>query len=394
MFKNRKIADILAKYADVREAIVVTGFRRVGKTILLKYIYDQIASKNKIFLDMESPVNQKIFLDDNYENIKLQLGRLGIDFSKRAYVFLDEIQNLRNLPSVAKYLYDHNDIKFYLTGSSSFYLKNWFSESMAGRKFLFELFPLDFEEFLWFKDARIEAEAGHKFLSSLYEEYMLYGGFPGVVLEQSAEGKLLKLDDILGSYFNLDVEMLANFRDNRKLKDLLFLLSSRVGSKPEVGKLAESLDVSRQTLAGYLDFFEQTYMIHYLRPISGSSDVRIKHLPKIYFGDTGILNRIGQVSRGQLFENKVFNQLLIRLAYEGRLGDFAQSIGYYQAKSGAEIDFIIDRKIAYEVKTSGGGFDVRKLERTANKLGITDCRVIALDKIDKRLDKVSYPYEL
>lgn len=394
MFKNRKIADILAKYADAREAIVVTGFRRVGKTILLKHIYDQIPAKNKIFLDMESPVNQRVFLDDNYENIKSQLGRLGIDFSKRAYVFLDEIQNLRNLPSVVKYLYDHNDIKFYLTGSSSFYLKNWFSESMAGRKFLFELLPLDFEEFLWFKGTKVRVNAGYAFLSSLYEEYLLYGGFPGVVLEQSVEEKLLKLDDILGSYFNLDVKMLANFRDNRKLKDLLFLLSSRVGSKPEVGKLAESLDISRQTLSGYLDFFEQTYLIYYLRPISGSRDVQIKHLPKIYFGDTGILNRIGQVSRGQLFENKIFNQLLAGLTYKGKLGEFAQSIGYYQVKSGAEIDFIIDRKTAYEVKTSGGGFDIRKLERTAGKLGITDCRVITLDKIDKRLDKVSYPYEL
>lgn len=394
MFKNRKIADILAKYVDAREAIVVTGFRRVGKTILLKHIYDEIPTKNKIFLDMESPVNQRVFLDDNYENVKSQLGRLGIDFSKRAYVFLDEMQNLRNLPSVVKYLYDSNDIKFYLTGSSSFYLKNWFSESMAGRKFLFELFPLDFEEFLWFKEAKIEVDAGYEFLSSLYEEYLLYGGFPGVVLEQSVEEKLLKLDDILGSYFNLDVKMLANFRDNRKLKDLLFLLSSRVGSKPEVGKLAESLDVSRQTLSTYLDFFEQTYLIHYLRPISGSRDIQIKCLPKIYFGDTGILNRIGQVSRGQLFENKVFNQLLTKLAYEGRLGQFDQAIGYYQVKTGAEIDFILDKKSAYEVKTIGGGFDVRKLERTASKLGITDCRVVTLDRIEKRLDNVIYPYKL
>ena len=151
MFKNRKLLDVLIKHTDAREAIVVTGFRRVGKTVLLRHIYEQVATKNKIFLDMESPVNQRAFTSDNYENIKAYLGRLGIDFDKRAYVFLDEIQGVRNLPSVVKYLYDHNEIKFYLTGSSSFYLKNWFSESMAGRKFLFELFPLDFEEFLWFK---------------------------------------------------------------------------------------------------------------------------------------------------------------------------------------------------------------------------------------------------
>lgn len=394
MFKNRRLLNILEKHRDAREAIVVTGFRRVGKTVLLKHIYESIATKNKIFLDMESPVNQRAFSDENYDNIKSFLERLGIDFSSRAYVFLDEIQSVRNLPSVVKYLYDHNEIKFYLTGSSSFYLKNWFSESMAGRKFLFELFPLDFEEFLHFKEVRVKTTAGYELLSALYGEYLEYGGFPGVVLTQNAEDKLLRLDDILGSYFKLDVQTLANFRDNQKLKDLLFLLSSRVGSKPEISKLAESLRVSRQTVSGYLDFFEQTYLIYYLRPISGSKDVQIKHMPKIYFGDTGILNRIAQVSKGQLFENKVFNQLLIALSYAGKLGQFDENIGYYQKKTGAEIDFILEGKTAYEVKTTGGGFDVQKLEKTAVKLGITDCRVISLDKIDRRLEKVIYPYNL
>jgi len=394
MFKNRKLLNILEKHRDAREAIVVTGFRRVGKTVLLKHIYESIATKNKVFLDMESPVNQRAFGDENYDNIKAFLGRLGIDFSSRAFVFLDEIQSVRNLPSVVKYLYDHNEIKFYLTGSSSFYLKNWFSESMAGRKFLFELFPLDFEEFLHFKEVKVKPTAGYELLSALYEEYLAYGGFPGVVLAQNAEEKLLRLDDILGSYFKLDVQTLANFRDNQKLKDLLFLLSSRVGSKPELSKLAESLGVSRQTVSGYLDFFEQTYLIHYLRPISGSRDVQIKHMPKIYFADTGILNRVAQVSRGQLFENKVFNQLLTGLAYKGSRGEFGEKIGYYQLRSGAEIDFILEGKTAYEVKIKGGGFDAKRLERTAAKLGITDCQVVSLDRFDKGLKKVRYPYDL
>lgn len=394
MYKNRKILNTLAKYKDTQEAIVVTGFRRVGKTVLLKHIYQQIPTKNKIFLDMESPVNQRAFKDENYDNIKAFLERLGIDYRQKAYVFLDEIQNVRNLPSVVKYLYDHNEIKFYLTGSSSFYLKNWFSESMAGRKFLFELYPLDFEEFLWFKNTQVKPTAGYDLLSALYEEYLLYGGFPGVVLAKSREEKLLQLDDVLGSYFKLDVQTLANFRDNQKLKDLLFLLSSRVGSKPEITKLAENLGVSRQTISTYLDFFEQTYLIHYLRPISGSKDVQIKHLPKIYFADTGILNRITQVSKAQLFENKVFNQLFTRLCYTGKSGEFRDNIGYYQKKSGAEIDFVVEGKIAYEVKTTGGGFDVRRLERIGSKLGITDCRVVTLEKIDKEHTQVIYPYTL
>ena len=117
-------------------------------------------------------------------------------------------------------------------------------------------------------------------------------------------------------------------------------------------------------------------------------------MPKIYFGDTGLLNRVAQVSRGQLFENKVFNQLFIRLVYGGKSGEFRRDIGYYQKKSGAEIDFILEGKTAVEVKTTGGGFDVAKLERIASKLGITNCVVVSLDRIDERLEKVIYPYDL
>lgn len=394
MFINRKILASLAPYADTPEAIVITGFRRVGKTQILKHIYEGIDSPNKIFIDLESPVNQKIFENQNYELIKASLERLGLNFAKKTYVFLDEIQNVRQLPSVVKYLGDHNDIKFYLTGSSSFYLKHWFSESMAGRKFVFELFPLDFEEFLWFKGSKLSREAGYEQLSGLYEEYLIYGGFPSVVLAKTTEEKTLQLDDVLGSYFKLDVQTMSNFRDNQHLKELLFLLSARVGSKPEMNKLAESLGVSRQTIAKYLTFFEQTYLIHMLRPFSAQRDTQIRMVPKLYFCDTGILQRIAQVSRGQLFENKVFNQVYTRQLYAGKQGFMGQHITYYQAKSGAEIDFIVDRKIAYEVKVTGGGFDLQKLGKIANTLSLLDYRVVCLEKMNNTADRLMYPYQL
>lgn len=394
MFINRKLLASLERYAYTPEAIVITGFRRVGKTQILKHIYESIRSSNKLFIDLESPVNQKLFENQNYELVKASLERLGLNFAQKTYVFLDEIQNVRQLPSVVKYLGDHNDIKFYLTGSSSFYLKHWFSESMAGRKFVFELFPLDFEEFLWFKGVRLSTDAGYEQLSGLYEEFLVYGGFPSVVLAKTKEEKTLQLDDVLGSYFKLDVQTMSNFRDNQHLKELLFLLSSRVGSRPEMNKLAENLGVSRQTIAKYLTFFEQTYLIHMLRPFSVNKDVQMRMLPKLYFCDTGILQRIAQVSRGQLFENKVFNQLYTALVYSGKQGLMGERIGYYQAKSGAEIDFIIDQKAAYEVKVTGGGFDLQKVGKIAGRLAIADYRVVCLEKIINTADRLIYPYQL
>ena len=88
------------------------------------------------------------------------------------------------------------------------------------------------------------------------------------------------------------------------------------------------------------------------------------------------------------------NQLLTRLSFEGRLGQFGENIGYYQKKSGAEIDFILEGKTAYEVKIKGGGFDVKNLERTAARLGITNYQVVSLDRINSGSKKIIYPYNL
>ena len=394
MFKQRKIFRLLDRYSDCREAIVITGFRRVGKTSVSQHIFEKIKSTNKIFLDLESPVNQKFFEANNYDNIRSAFSGLGLNFKQKAYIFLDEIQNVKNLPSVVKYLYDHNDIKFFLTGSSSFYLKNLFSESLSGRKFIFELYPLDFEEFLWFKDQKLSLKADYDLLSGFYQEYLNFGGFPGVVLADSSDQKLRQLDDVLGSYFQIDVKNLAGFRDNENLKKLLFLLSSRVAGKPEVGKLAESLNVSRQTVYQYLNFFEQTYLIHFLKPLSGSRDVQIKVMPKIYFNDTGILNRIGQISQGQLFENKVFNQLFTREVYRNKkMSDLQEKVNYYQEKSGAEIDFIVN-KTAYEVKLQASGFDVRKLKKVAARVGLKQVKVISLNQTKVLLPEIIYPFDL
>ena len=224
MFIKRKILPLLEKYLEYPEAIVLTGFRRVGKSTLVKYLFDNLKTSNKLFLDMESPVNQKIFQEENYDAITTKFKELGLNIKGKSYIFMDEIQFVKDTPSIVKYLFDHYKIKFVLTGSSSFYLKNYFTESLSGRKFIFELMPLTFEEFLWFRGEKVTVSANYDLLRHLYDEYMNFGGLPGVVLESTIEAKNLKLDDALGSYFQLDVANLSTFRDIKILKSLLFLL--------------------------------------------------------------------------------------------------------------------------------------------------------------------------
>lgn len=382
MFIKRKILPLLEQKLEFPEALILTGFRRVGKTTLIKHLFDELKTANKVFLDMESPVNQEIFQRKNYDGIASEIKKLGLKLEKeKAYVFLDEIQFVKNLPSVIKYLFDHYQIKFVATGSSSFYLKNHFTESLAGRKFIFELFPLDFEEFLWFKGEKFFLNAPYELLRPFYDEYMEYGGFPGVSLTEGIEDKKLKIDDALGSYFQLDVTHLATFHDRKNLQSLLFLLSSRAGTRLDTGKLSQSLGVSRQTLYNYIDFLEATYLIRLVPQYSSSSDVIVRKIPKLYFLDSGLLNRVGKISTGTLFENTVFNEFYTK----------NQKVNYFQKKSGAEIDFIVDRK-GYEVKLTGTQTDVARLKKLSESLKLSGYAVISLEKTRQDNPKIIYPW--
>lgn len=369
MIIRRKLFGELEKYLASKQAIVVTGMRRVGKTTLLRYFFEKIESKNKIFLDLEDPLNREVFEKRNYEAVKTAFERRGVDFSQKAYIFLDEIQFTPSLPSVVKYLYDHNDIKFFLTGSASFYLKNLFSESLAGRKYLFELYPLDFEEFLKFKGVRFKLPKfeekidpnTHALFSPLVEEYLLWGGMPEVVLLISPEEKKKALRDIFSSYFQKEVQTLGDFRKNEVVRNLIILLSKRIGQKIDIQRLSQELGVARVTIYEYLDFLAGTYFISLL-PAFGGKDVVVRKQRKIYFIDTGFFSILSIPPSGAVFENSVYQNLRT-------WGE----VFYYQ-KGSQEIDFVAKREgdmlFALETKETATFSDLRKLGRIAQRLKI------------------------
>ena len=307
----RELYHKVKPYISTPEAIVITGMRRVGKTTLLRHIMQEIESENKIFIDLENPVNRKHFEEDNYEKILDSLRFLGLKTGEMGFVFLDEIQFVSQIPSVVKYLADHYRIKFFLSGSSSFYLKNLFSESLSGRKYLFELHPLSFREYLSAKNPalRLESIQGRvtrgvfEELDRYYSDYIMFGGFPGVVLKESVEEKRMMLQDIFSSYFQLEVIQLGDFRKTNVIRDLMLLLMERVGSRLDFQKLSKELGVSRETIYNYMAFLENPYFISLIRPFSSSRDSEVRSTPKFYLCDTRFPGRFPGRLRGRLPES-------------------------------------------------------------------------------------------
>ena len=387
--KPRLILDEIKRYLDTPEAIVLTGMRRTGKATLLQSIFEKIDSLNKLYLDLENPINRSYFEAENYERIKATFEVLNVDFTHRSYIFLDEIQFVKNLPSVVKYFADHYRVKFFLTGSASFYMKNLFTESLAGRKFIFELFPLNFKEFLAFKDVSLKLPecAGDvtreifDTLAPLYEEYVLFGGFPGVVLKNNADEKRKALEDIFTSFFQLEILQLGDFRKNDVIRNLMMLLMQRTGSQLDIQKLSSELGLSRQTLNDYIAFLESTYFIKTIRPFGRGRNGELRKIPKVYICDTGLANHLARLDAGVLFENSVFQNLRLR-----------GELNYYQKKSGVEIDFILNKEKAYEVKTNPRPADMKKLSSLAEGLNIKEYKIVSRNF--SALDNILYGFTL
>ena len=366
---KRKIYSSLEKHLSVKQVTVLTGMRRTGKTTLVKQLMEVSDIEHKLFFDLEKLEDRDRFDVRNYDLIISRLSSEGFDFSKKVMICIDEIQLLPNIPSVIKYLYDHYDIKFIVTGSSSYYTKNKFQESMAGRKKIFEIYPLDFGEYLTFKKKHVESVNNLSLLENdiyineeiqkNYQDYCTYGGFPEVVLTQDISEKQDLLQDILSSYINIDLVQIADIKKMPELRNIIRLLAARIGSKLDISKIANAVNLSRSTVENYIYLLENTYFIKTIPVYSLNADREIVKARKVYFLDNGIATQFAELSSGAKFENAVFNQL-------HHFGE----VSYYQLKTGQEIDFIIDKKIAFEVKETAYPIDYRKMMNLAKNVNI------------------------
>jgi hypothetical protein len=372
---QRHIFPELEKHLSEKEVTVITGMRRVGKTTALKFLMEKTPHQNKLYLDLERLEDRAIFTQKNFSEIQTDLEIKGIDFSSPAVIALDEVQLIPEAASFIKYYHDHFPVKFITSGSSSYYLRNQFTESLAGRKHVFEMYPLDFIEFLRFREVDPSPLEGFRFqpfrpilyaqYKPHYEAFIQFGGFPQVALADSDEKRIRFLKDVLNSYIELDVKLLADYSIADDLYKLVILLASRIGSKLDYSKIGVILGISRHKIKDYINLLEKTYFLHLISPYTGSSDRAIAQQQKVFLADTGLVNQLAQIASGALFENAIAVQLL-------KKGE----LNYFQLKTGQEIDFILNRKTAIEVKETPAPGDLKTLESRAASLGLDETMLI------------------
>jgi len=394
MQKRALYFDILPQLYH-KNAIVITGMRQVGKTTLMKQLSSQWEGK-QLWFDFDNPLDMLVFESVDYNQVFESLRKdAGAGEDERFLVCIDEIQNYPESTKIIKYLIDHYGVKFIVTGSSNYYLRNLFPESLSGRKFLYVLNPLSFKEYLYFNDRleedkitpsiddflKIHPPALVRKRSQLYDEYLEFGGFPEVALTKDYETKRLILRNIFSSFFEKDIKVFTELKDVRELRDMIILLASRNGNIVDVTRLSSELGVNRVKAYGYLEFLEGTFFLRLIPKFSRSVDRSVAGGKKVYFSDTGILNLVAKVAPGQLLEVAVANQLV-------PYGD----ICFYNKRNTAEIDFILNKEIALEVKNKAIEPDMLKLAKIAQSIDLK--RYYILSKTPSGLDGVVYPWFL
>ncbi len=384
---ERSVLTEIKDYLNTDDIVVLHGARQVGKTSILNHIENQLKSQKKItyFIDLEDSRFVKI-LDEGVDDFLRLLREDGIhpDSGEKVFIFIDEIQYLKNPSSFLKLIADHQKgIKLIVSGSSSFAIKTKFKDSLVGRTVNFEIFNLSFKEFLLFK--KYPFEEGEVYTSrkideirGLFKEYILYGGYPKIVLTPETDRKEKYLQQIIDTYVKKDIRDLADVKDIDKFNKLLEALASQSGQQLNITELSNTTRIAKQTIEKYLFIMENTYIIKLVRPFSRNIRSELFKLPKIYFYDTGLmqmlwLKGLQKETIGNVFETAIFAELVKKYTHN--------AVFYWRTKDGKEIDFILkikNRILPVEAKLNFGQFHPSAVQYFNKRYGIDNYRVVAL----------------
>lgn len=339
MLVNRIILNKLQYELTQPEILLLLGLRQCGKTTLLKMLEDFAAKKGRktAFLDMEQPQVLAEFNRPEAEIIK-KITEAG------EIVFIDEFQYVANISKIFKAIFDSGKrIKIVCSGSSSLEIHKHLKESLAGRRFLYRIYPLTFSEI---KDSFRDYE---------FEQYLRFGGMPALIHADTDERKQQILNELLGSYILKDVKSLVREENIRAFNHLLYLLAENQGATVSTNSLANEVGMSAKTINHYLDILEQTYVNYRIYSYSQNIGNELKKSYKTYLYDVGIRNILlkdfsgwDRKDIGVVLESYVFLKLRTLLAPN-------MEIKFWRTKDGNEVDFILlkDRKpIPIEVKAT------------------------------------------
>ncbi len=336
MMLNRDINDKVGQYCKIFPVIAILGPRQCGKTTFVK-LFAEKNIEEFVYLDLEDP----------NDIMKFENAQLYFSGNHNKTIIIDEIQRKPELFPLIRSEVDRGNEKcrFIILGSASPDLLRQSSETLAGRIGYVELAPFSFNE-----------------ISGIYsrEKHHFVGGFPPAYLSENLQNANIWLDNFIKTYIERDLPMLGLKADPLTIRRLWQMLAWQSGNVINYNLLSKSLGVSNKTIANYIDFLENSYVIYRLNSFSYNIKKKLVKAPKVFISDTGLLHRLLQVSDydqllgnpliGNSWENYVINQIRI-------LKPDDYDMYYYRTHAGAELDLVLVKGlqpiVGLEIKFSG-----------------------------------------
>jgi predicted AAA+ superfamily ATPase len=347
---KRKLFSELVDHLPQKEMSLIIGPRQAGKTTLMEMLQKHLDNRGErtLFLNLDIEWDRPHFESQAalIKKIELELGH------RQGYIFIDEIQRKDDAGLFLKGLFDLKlPYKFILSGSGSLELKQKIHESLVGRKRLFELSTITFEEFINHRtDYRYEEDLAD-FLAiekdraqQLLVEYMKFGGYPRIVMAAEQGEKLRLIDEIYRSVLEKDIAYLLKLDKPDVFSALIKVLAGQVGQLMNYSELASTLNVSFATVKKYLWYAQKIFIVELIAPYARNVRKEISKSPVPYFWDLGFRNYslglFGHLESptegGFVFENLIFLLLRQKLRFK------AAKLNFWRTKDKAEVDFVIE----------------------------------------------------
>src|SRR3989344_5511970 len=315
-YKEREIYFKIKKFLKMPQIIALTGLRRAGKTtIMLKIVEEQLFSgfnqQNIFFFSFDDFNGSSLReLIEEYERVNNK------KLSDEKFLFLfDEIQKIENWQEQVKIIYDlyKNNIKIIVSGSESLFIRKKFKESLAGRIFEFKIDTLTFKEFIKFTGVNYKSiDLYKKEYSKLFEEFIISGGFPELCgIKDKEKIKMYIKEGIRDKILYKDIPSIFKIKDISILNSILENITENPGQLIEILNFSREYKISRITMANYLRYLEDSFLIKKLYNFSKNKRKIERKLKKYYptLISINLLFSEDSLSKSKVFENVLINQL-------------------------------------------------------------------------------------
>lgn len=303
------------------------GARGTGKSTFLK---SHFLSKECLWIDLLDPQQEtQLSMDPNQLISRVK----ALPLSTK-YVIIDEIQKIPKLLDCVHKLIEETDKKFILTGSSAKKLKHGFANLLAGRAFVYNMFPFSF------------LEVRQDFL---LEDALSYGLLPKIFSIPDKEEKILFLQAYAQTYLKEEIWMEQLIRNLNPFRKFLEVAAQCNGKIINYSNIAADVGVDDKTVRAYFQILEETLIGFFLEAHHNSIRKRLARKPKFYFFDTGVCRSLARMLSvpiqhgtsyyGECFEHFIICEIVKLCGYFHH----EYKLSYFQTKDGVEIDLVVER---------------------------------------------------